>query len=138
MSVAGAAADNVFFTTHALMDATGGTDGIKKFMADYKAEYGHDPENAFAALGYDTVYLLVDAIKRAGSTDSAAVKTAIEGTKDFTGITGAITFSAPTRTCPQKGVTVIAVEGRQVHPRRRGRPGEGAGTVGIRLVETNP
>ena len=27
VSVAGAAADNVFFTTHALMDATGGTDG---------------------------------------------------------------------------------------------------------------
>ena len=61
-------------------------------------------------LGYDTVYLLVDAIKRAGSTDSAAVKTAIEGTKDFKGITGAITFSADSHV-PQKGVTVIAVKG---------------------------
>ena len=49
-----------------------GTDGIKKFIAAYKAEYGNDPENAFAALGYDTVYLLADAIKRAGGTDSAA------------------------------------------------------------------
>ena len=110
ISVAGAAADNVFFTTHALMDATGGTDGIKKFMADYKAEYGHDPENAFAALGYDTINLLVDAIKRAGSTDSAAVKAAIEATKDFQGITGAITFSVDSHV-PQKGVTVIAVKG---------------------------
>jgi branched-chain amino acid transport system substrate-binding protein len=110
ISVAGAAADNVYFTTHALMDATGGTDGIKKFIAAYKAEYGHDPENAFAALGYDTVYLLVDAIKRAGSTDSAAVKAAIESTKDFKGITGSITFSADSHV-PQKGVTVIAVKG---------------------------
>src|SRR5204863_1373651 len=110
VSVAGAAADNVYFTTHALMDATGGTDGIKKFITDYNAEYGHDPENAFAALGYDTVYLLVDAIKRAGSTDSAAVKTAIEATKDFPGITGKITFSADSHV-PQKGVTVIAVKG---------------------------
>jgi branched-chain amino acid transport system substrate-binding protein len=110
LSVAGAAANNVFFTTHALMDATGGTDGIKKFMTDYKAEYGHDPENAFAALGYDTVYLLVDAIKRAGSTDSAAVKSALETTKDFKGITGAITFSAGSHV-PQKGVTVISVKG---------------------------
>ena len=109
VKVAGAAADNTFFTTHALMDATGGTDGIKKFMTDYKAEYGNDPENAFAALGYDTVYLMVDAIKRAGSTDSAAVKTAIESTKDFPGITGAITFS-PDSHVPQKGVTVIAVK----------------------------
>jgi branched-chain amino acid transport system substrate-binding protein len=110
VKVAGAAADNVFFTTHALMDATGGTDGIKKFITDYKAEYGNDPENAFAALGYDTVNLLVDAIKRAGSTDSAAVKSAIESTKDFPGITGAITFSADSHV-PQKGVTVIAVKG---------------------------
>jgi branched-chain amino acid transport system substrate-binding protein len=110
VKVAGAAAENVFFTTHALMDATGGTDGIKKFMTDYKAEYGNDAENAFAALGYDTVYLLVDAIKRAGSTESAAVKSAIEATKNFPGITGAISFSADTHV-PQKGVTVIAVKG---------------------------
>jgi branched-chain amino acid transport system substrate-binding protein len=110
ISVAGAAADNTFFTTHALMDATGGTDGIKKFMAAYKTEYGHDPENAFAALGYDTVYLLADAIKRAGGTDSAAVKSAIEATKSFKGITGDITFSADSHV-PQKGVTVIKVDG---------------------------
>jgi branched-chain amino acid transport system substrate-binding protein len=110
VSVAGAAADNVYFTTHALMDATAGTDGIKKFIADYKAEYGHDPENAFAALGYDTLMLMADAIKRAGSTDSAAVKAAIESTSNYPGITGSITFSAGSHV-PQKGVTVIAVKG---------------------------
>ena len=109
VKVAGAAANNVFFSTHALMDATGGTDGIKKFIAAYKTEYGHEPENAFAALGYDTVYLLADAVKRAGGTDSAAVKAALEGTKDFKGITGAITFSADAHV-PQKGVTIIDVE----------------------------
>jgi branched-chain amino acid transport system substrate-binding protein len=110
IKVGGAAADNVFFTTHALIDATGGTDAIKKFISDYKAEYGNDPENAFAALGYDTVNLMVDAIKRAGGTDSAKVKAAIEATKDFKGITGSITFSADSHV-PQKGVTVIAVKG---------------------------
>jgi branched-chain amino acid transport system substrate-binding protein len=109
VKVAGAAANNVFFTTHALIDATNGTDGIKKFIAAYKAEYGNDPENAFAALGYDTVYLLADAIKRAGSMDAAALKTAIEATKDFPGITGKITF-APGSHVPQKGVTVIEVK----------------------------
>jgi branched-chain amino acid transport system substrate-binding protein len=110
LTVAGSAADNVFFTTHALMDATGGTDGIKKFMVAYKTEYTHDPENAFAALGYDTVYLLADAIKRANGTDSAAVKAALEGTKDFKGITGSVTFGANVHV-PQKGVTMIAVTG---------------------------
>jgi len=123
VKVAGAAAENVFFTTHALMDATGGTAGIKKFITDYKAEYGNDPENAFAALGYDTVYLMADAVKRAGGTDSAAVKSAIEATKDFPGITGAITFSADSHV-PQKGVTVIAIKngaftlGAEVVPER--------------------
>jgi len=110
LTVAGAAADNVFFTTHALMDSTGGTDGIKKFIAAYKAEYGHDPENAFAALGYDTMFLLADAVKRAGGTDSAAVKKALEETKDFKGITGSVTYGADVHV-PQKGVTMIAVTG---------------------------
>jgi len=110
VKTAGATTSSVFFTTHALMDASIGTDGIKKFIAAYKAEYGNDPENAFAALGYDTVYLMVDAIKRAGGTDSAAIKTALESTKDFKGITGSITFG-PGVHVPQKGVTVIDIEG---------------------------
>ena len=71
--------------------------------------YAPEVSARFAALGYDTVYLLVDAIKRAGGTDSAAIKTAIESTKDFAGITGKITFS-PDSHVPQKGVTVIAVK----------------------------
>ncbi len=121
VKIAGATTSKVFFTTHALMDATNGTDGIKKFIAAYKAEYGNDPENAFAALGYDTIYLMADAVKRAGGTDSAAVKTALEATKDFKGITGAITF-APGSHVPQKGGTVIDIEtgsltlGREVVP----------------------
>src|SRR4029079_6011783 len=110
LSVAGAAAEKVFFTTHALMDKDGGTDGIKKFNGAYNSEYGHDPENAFAALGYDAMYLLADAIKRAGGTDPQAIKKAIEETKNFPGITGAITFAADTHV-PQKGVTIIAVKG---------------------------
>src|SRR5574341_281860 len=109
LSVAGSAAENVFFTTHALIDATGGTEGIKKFIAAYNKEYGHDPENAFAALGYDAVYLLVDAIKRAGSTDAQAVKKALESTSNFPGITGKITLT-PDEHIPRKGVTMIAIK----------------------------
>jgi branched-chain amino acid transport system substrate-binding protein len=110
VKTAGASTSKVYFTTHALMDASIGTDGIKKFIAAYKAEFGNDPENAFAALGYDTVFLMVDAIKRAGGTDANAIKTALEGTKDFKGITGSISF-APGVHVPQKGVTVIDIEG---------------------------
>jgi branched-chain amino acid transport system substrate-binding protein len=109
VSVAGPAAENVFFSTHALMDKDNGTDGIKKFIAAYNKEYGHDPENAFAALGYDSVYLLVDAIKRANSTDAKAIQKALNETKDFKAITGAITFANGSHV-PQKGVTLIAIK----------------------------
>jgi branched-chain amino acid transport system substrate-binding protein len=109
LKTAGDLANGVYFTTHALMDAQGGTEPIKKFMAAYEAKFNHPVENAFAALGYDTIYLLADAIKRAGSTDGAAVKSALETTSDFPGITGSITFT-PEAHVPQKGVTVIAVK----------------------------
>ena len=101
----GKASNDVYFSTHALNDPNGGTDAYKKFFNAYKAEYGHDPENAFAALGYDSIYLMADAIKRAGSTAPDAITKALRETKDFAGITGTITYGA--FQVPQKGVTII-------------------------------
>lgn len=108
VSVAGDSANNVFFTTHALMDTELGTEGIQAFIAAYNDEYGHAPENAFAALGYDAVKLLADAIERAGSTDATAIQEALLATADFPGITGSITFSEGQH-IPQKGVTIIEI-----------------------------
>jgi branched-chain amino acid transport system substrate-binding protein len=113
VAAAGASANDVYFSTHALMSSTNGTADIKKFITAYNTAYGHDPENAFAALGYDTVYLMADAIKRAGSTDAAAIKTALEATSAFPGITGSITLT-PQSHVPQKGVTIIAVKDSQL------------------------
>ena len=109
ISVAGDSANNVYFTTHALMDPDLGTDGIKSFITAYTDEYGHAPENAFAALGYDAVKLLADAIERAGSTDPTAIQQALMETTDFPGITGSITFGEGVQ-IPQKGVTVIDIK----------------------------
>ncbi len=120
VAAAGASANNVFFTTHALNDASAGTDSYKKFFDAYQKEYGKAPENAFAGLGYDAVYLLVDAIKRAGSTDKAAVIKALGETKDFKGVTGSITFGAGVNV-PQKAVTMIALK-------------DGAYTLGAEIV----
>jgi len=109
VKVAGDTSENVYFTTHALIDKDNGTDGIKKFIEAYNKEFGHDPENAFAALGYDAVYLLVDAIKRAESTDPKAIQTALLETKDLPGITGAISIVDGAHV-PQKGVTMIQIK----------------------------
>jgi branched-chain amino acid transport system substrate-binding protein len=109
IEIAGKGAENVYFTTHSLMDPQLGTDAVKKFMSAYQAEYKNPPENAFAALGYDTVKLIADSIKRAGSDDPKAILEALGKTKDFPGVTGSITYQPGSR-IPQKGVTVILVK----------------------------
>ncbi len=111
VQVGGAAANNVYFTTHALMDAKLGSSSVKKFIAAYKKEFAKDPDNAFAALGYDTVYLIADAIKRAKSTEGAKIRDALAATKGLKAVTGTITY-APGVRVPQKGVTVIGVKNK--------------------------
>jgi len=108
IQVGGKASNDVYYSTHAYM-AADSTPGIQKFYADYKAAYGMDPENAFAALGYDTLGLIADAIKRAGSADPAKIRDAIAATDGFAGITGSITYPKDVRV-PAKTVTMIGVK----------------------------
>jgi len=108
LSVGGKGANDTYYSTHAYM-ATDSTDAIKKFYSDYKAAYGTEPENAFAALGYDTIGLIADAIKRAGSDDPAKIRDALAQTKGFQGVTGSITYPGESRV-PQKTVTMIGVK----------------------------
>lgn len=109
VGVGGTSAENVYFTTHAFISAENGTDKMKAFIKAYHTEYGVDPESAFAALGYDAVYLMVDAIKRAGSTDSKAIRDALAATSGFQGVTGTVTYLPGVRV-PQKSVTIIAIK----------------------------
>jgi branched-chain amino acid transport system substrate-binding protein len=103
------ASNNVHFATHMLVDPENPNPAVRSFIQAYKQEYGIDPENAFTALGYDTVYLLADAIKRAGGTDSRALIAALESTQNFPAITGKISFSAANHV-PEKGITMITIK----------------------------
>ncbi len=109
VGVGGVGAENVYFSTHSLMDTKSGNAKMKAFIASYNKEYGHDPESAFAALGYDAVYLMADAIKRAGSTSSKAIRDALAATKGFAGVTGSVTYQ-PGQRIPQKTVTIVAIK----------------------------
>lgn len=113
VEVGGSSANNVYFTTHALMDEKIGNAAVKKFIAGYKKEFGKLPDNAFAALGYDTVYLIADAIKRAGGTDGKKIRNALSATKNLKTVTGTITYPAGVR-IPTKGVTVIGVKDKKL------------------------
>ena len=57
------------------------------YTTTYEEHY-HEPISTFGGHAYDALNLLVDAIKRAGSTDHAKVREALENTKNFIGVDG--------------------------------------------------
>ena len=61
----------------------------KEFSTKFKADV-----STFGGHAYDGLSLAVDAIKRAGSTDKAKVRDAIEATKGFAGTGGVFSMSA--------------------------------------------
>ena len=100
--IAGVAAlNNTFFSTHYFSEDP----GAKSFIDAFTKEYGHAP-NVFAALGYDAGKLLVDALKRANSTDPEAIRKAIEETKDLQVATAKITMDPATHN-PIKDAIII-------------------------------
>ena len=90
LEVGGQAMNNTYFTTHYSSDDTAAA--VQHFVAKYHSRYGERPD-AMAALGYDAGLILVDAIRRAGSTQGPAIRDALATTKDFLGVTGDITIN---------------------------------------------
>lgn len=87
--VAGASLTNAFMSNH----YSGGDSDpkVKEFEEKYEKKYGAKPE-AFAALSYDSMMMLADAMKRAGTSDPAKVTEALAATKDLVLVTGKISF----------------------------------------------
>ncbi len=69
------------------------TPAIGPFVAAYRKRNGSAP-NGLSALTYDAVKLAADAITRAGTTESKALRAALAATKDFPGVTGRTTINA--------------------------------------------
>lgn len=61
------------------------------FVTKYREEFGSEPD-MFAALAYDTVYMVKQAIEQAESDDPVAVNEALENLGEFSGITGDFVF----------------------------------------------
>lgn len=66
---------------------------VTSYANAYKAAYKTDV-STFGGYAYDGLMLAVDAIKRAGSTDKAKVRDALEATKGFVGTSGTYNMSA--------------------------------------------
>ncbi|HYO55564.1 ABC transporter substrate-binding protein [Archangium sp.] len=87
--LAGDALDGSYFSNHY---SPGNSDPkVQKFIADYKAAYGGEPD-AFAALSYDAAKVAIAALEKAKDVSGPSIRDAIAQTKDFPGVAGTITL----------------------------------------------
>ena len=105
MEVGGAAVEGCYFTNHYSQDDT--TPLVQDFVKSYKAKYNAAPD-ALAALGYDATNVMLDAIKRAGSTDGDKIKAAMQAT-DLQTVTGKVKFDSDRN--PVKSAVIIEIKG---------------------------
>ena len=106
IEVAGDSMEGNFFSDHFSVEDP--SPMIQDFVRKFRAKYNETPD-AMAALGYDSVLILADAIKRAGGTDSTKLRDAIAATKDFTGVTGKISIDEKRNA--SKSAVILSVKG---------------------------
>ena len=80
---------------------------VRAFNARFQQRWD-TPSNALSALGYDAAMLIVDALRRAGTTDSAKLRDALAATAGFVGVTGVFTLDAQRN--PTKSAVVLTVK----------------------------
>jgi branched-chain amino acid transport system substrate-binding protein len=103
--IGGEAIDGSYFSNH--YSEENKSPVVQEFIARYKEAFNVVPDG-LAAMGYDAAKVLVDAMNRAGSTESKALRDAIAATKDFPGVTGKITIDAKRNAV--KSAVVLKVE----------------------------
>lgn len=106
VEVGGQAMEGNFFSNH--FSTEDKSPIIQDFVLKYRAKYQQEPD-AMSALGYDSALILVDAIKRAGTTDSRKLRDAIAATRDFQAVTGKISLDAERNAT--KPAVILTIEG---------------------------
>ena len=99
IKLAGAAAEGIRLPSAALLvaDKLAASDPQKPVVVAYSKAFSQKwktDASAFGGYAYDGLMLAIEAIKRAGSTDKAKVRDAIEATKGYIGTGGVVNMSA--------------------------------------------
>jgi len=107
-ALAGAVKNPIYFTTHFAADDPAPL--VQSFTKRYTERFGKPP-GAMAAVGYDVLLVLADAIDRCPKPhDGKLLAEAIAATKDVTGVTGKMSLDNEERT-PKKALVVVKVDG---------------------------
>jgi len=85
----GAAIDGSYFSNHYSTDNPSPV--VQGFIKGFEAKFGSKPDS-LAALGYDAAMVVVEALKRAGSTDGQKLRDELAKTNNHGGIAGTITL----------------------------------------------
>lgn len=92
IEAAGKDAEGIYATFGGL-PAQGLTGDGKTWYESYKKKFNSEPE-AYAAYGYESAKVVVNAINKACKNDRVAVRDAVMATKDFKGVLGTWSFDA--------------------------------------------
>jgi branched-chain amino acid transport system substrate-binding protein len=106
IQTAGNSLEGTYYSTHYSPEAQSPL--VQDFVKKFQARWDGETPDAMAALGYDSAMVLVDAIKRAGTTDSAKLRDAIAATKDLECVTGKTTLDAERN--PTKSAVIVTVK----------------------------
>lgn len=101
------AVEGDYFANHYASDIA--TPTAKKFIDTYANKYGNTPDDV-AALTYDAVGLLSEALKKSPTLDRQAVRDAMSTIADYAGVTGDIKFNAGSGD-PVKSAVIMQVKG---------------------------
>ena len=101
--------ENCYFTNHYSSEDT--APAVVNFVSKYTEKYGTESLNACAALYYDAIYMLVEAAKNGGATDTASLVKGMTG-MTFTGVGG--TFTMDKNGDPEKSVAINTFESGKV------------------------
>lgn len=104
--------NKTYYTTHYSADDNTNTK-VQDFIKSYKSKNNAEP-NTFAALGYDTIYMIKQAIEKAGKNATREdVRNAVTG-MTFEGVTGKFTMDKSGS--PTKSVIVLEMkDGKPVY-----------------------
>ena len=82
------AVEGLFLTSNFL--AENPDDNVQQFVKEYEEAYGAEPDQ-FAAVAYDSLGLMVEALKVSGP-DRGKLRDALANIKDYEGVTGKTSF----------------------------------------------
>ena len=114
LAIGGKAVEGAYFSTHFSPETNDPT--VASFNERFRRRWAAGTD-ALSALGYDSAMLLADAIKRAGTTESAALRDALAATRNFKGVTGTISLDED-RNATKSAVVLQVKDGRFVFVER--------------------